>query len=232
MTETHDKNKVYSPKKQDNIQTRRHRRQTRQASVSTWRWKTKIHTHQGFWMCTTFLISGASIPSDNDEFPLFQITPSFRKISESGKIFPTFGNISQVFPPKITISSAKINFWWPFLVTRSDFLVSPYFGKNGTFSPCFRKLINLPSPILQNFPLISCNLPGFSIGLRVFRFPPTLTMMHLCIIQCSMHWTLLPDLPVTPKQDPNVAYIQHKSAFKIDSENRQAVLRTPQVKAE
>src|SRR6218665_1370456 len=51
-----------------------------------------------------------------------------------------------------------------------------------TFPPYFNKF----SPVLDKF---TC----FLHTLRVFRFPPTLTMMHLCIIQCT-YWTPLDTL--------------------------------------
>src|SRR6218665_1167235 len=47
-------------------------------------------------------------------------------------------------------------------------------------------------PIFTNFPRVfekfTCSFTYF----YVFRFPPTLTMMHLCITQCT-YWTPLAD---------------------------------------
>src|SRR6218665_3711402 len=65
-----------------------------------------------------------------------------------------------------------------------------------TFPLCFAKIII--SPHFQKFPLpvfekFTCVLHT----LCVFRFPPILTMMHLCITQC----TYCMDAPVN---DPNV----------------------------
>src|SRR6218665_911215 len=57
-------------------------------------------------------------------------------------------------------------------------------------SPCFAKIIissllsKLSPPVFEKF---TC----FLHTLCVFRFPPTLTRMHLCITQCT-YWTPLP----------------------------------------
>ena len=56
----------------------------------------------------------------------------------------------------------------------------PLFRENYYFSPTFDKFS--PS-VLDKF---TCSLHT----LRVFRFPPALTMMHLCITQCT-YWTPL-----------------------------------------
>src|SRR6218665_1170973 len=53
--------------------------------------------------------------------------------------------------------------------------ISPLFFENYYFPPTF-----------TNFPMFSKNLHAS----YVFRFPPTLTMMHLCITQCT-YWTPL-----------------------------------------
>src|SRR6218665_1253855 len=70
--------------------------------------------------------------------PLF--TPSFHKISESGKIFFTFGKFS-FHPPKFLTT------FFLFLVIPSDFLI---------FSPIFTKTLHFP-PVSENcfFPLFA-----------------------------------------------------------------------------
>src|SRR6218665_1624185 len=54
--------------------------------------------------------------------------------------------------------------------------------------PVSRKLL---FPYFEKFsPLFYKNSLAFLYTLFVFRFPPTLTMMHLCITQCT-YWTPL-----------------------------------------
>src|SRR6218665_3327312 len=59
-----------------------------------------------------------------------------------------------------------------------------------TFSrpPVSRKL--LFPPTFLNFPSVLSKFTCFLHTFCVFRFPPTLTIMHLCITQC-MYWTPL-----------------------------------------
>src|SRR6218665_2614620 len=64
--------------------------------------------------------------------------------------------------------------------------LSPIFPVSVHFPPFSRKL--LFPPTLTNFVLEK--FTGFLHTLCVFRFPPTLTMMHLCITQCPC-WTPL-----------------------------------------
>jgi len=82
-------------------------------------------------------------------------------------------------------SSAKIS--GDFFSTNFQF---PYFPCFTAFSPYFAKII--VSPYFKNF-------TPFSLNLRVFTYfictsyPPTFTMMHLCITQCRpTYWTPLP----------------------------------------
>ena len=67
--------------------------------------------------------------------------------------------------------------------------IPPYFRYfSSTFSPISGNL--LFSPTFANFPLISLSLRVFTYFI-CFRFPPSLTMMHLqCITQCT-YWTPL-----------------------------------------
>ena len=121
---------------------------------------------------------------DHDAFfPLFQISPLFsKKFRTLRKIFKTSW-----------FSSAEISDDL-FLVIDHKFRISPYFRCFSTFSkkyyfPCFAKII-ISSLLLQISPLFYTNSPAFLHTLRVFRFPPTFTMMHLCITQCT-YWTHL-----------------------------------------
>src|SRR6218665_197678 len=59
----------------------------------------------------------------------------------------------------------------------------PYFRYFNTFSPYLKNTI-------KNVPLFSTNLRVFTYFV-CFSFPPTFTMMHLCITQCA-YWTPLP----------------------------------------
>ena len=69
---------------------------------------------------------------------------------------------------------------------------------NHKFPPIFAISIHFPL-FRQNysFPLFKISSPAFGkftclyIGLLYFSFPPTFTMMHLCITQCT-YWTPLP----------------------------------------
>src|SRR6218665_389502 len=45
-------------------------------------------------------------------------------------------------------------------------------------------------PPLANFPPHNAKFTCFLHTFCLFRFPPILTMLHLCIIQCT-YWTLL-----------------------------------------
>ena len=131
------------------------------------------------------LDSGASIsPWGHDAFsPLFQISPLF------SKNFLTLWKIVNIylFPKNFSVFIRQ-NFWWPFFSHRPQmslyfscfWYISPLFCENYTFSTL---LWQISLPVLGKF---TCFLHTFC----VFRFPPTLTMMHLCITQCT-YWTPL-----------------------------------------
>src|SRR6218665_1994866 len=76
-----------------------------------------------------------------------------------------------------------------FLVIDHKFQISPLFSLFQYISPLFRENYSFP-PTLTNFPPLLDKFTCFLHTLRVFRFPPTLTMMHLCITQCT-YWTPL-----------------------------------------
>ena len=100
--------------------------------------------------------SGASIPPEAMmHFPLFQISPLF------SKKFLTFWKISEIlpFPDKISYFRPKF----------------PIFVRQNLLFP----------PTFQNFPPVLEKFNCFLHTLCVFRFPPTFTMMHLCITQCT-----------------------------------------------
>src|SRR6218665_600409 len=127
--------------------------------------------------------SGASIPSDvMMHFPLFQISPYFQKI------FRLCGKFSKFYlSRKISrFSSAKISDD-PFLVKIHKFRIPPVFPVSVHF-PLFRE--NYYSPHFQKFPPVFEKFTSFLHTLCVFRFSSTLTVMHLCITQCT-YWTPL-----------------------------------------
>ena len=134
---------------------------------------------------------GVHPPWDHDAFPpLFQISPLFHKnVWTFWKIFTILP-----FPEKFLDFLTFIcqNFWWPFfvfLVIDHKFRISPLFSLLQYISPppVSRKLF-FPPYFYKFPPLFYANSPAFYI-LYVY-FPPTLTMMHLCITQCT-YWTPL-----------------------------------------
>src|SRR6218665_3031488 len=110
----------------------------------------------------------------------------FRFPPYSRKIFRLCGKFSKCYlsaEKNSRFSSAKISKDL-FLVIDHKILISPLFSLFQYISPlfpiCFEKF---PPSVLEKF---TC----FLHTLCVFRVPPTLTMMHLCITQC-MYWTPL-----------------------------------------
>ena len=136
-------------------------------------------------MARTLQLPGASIPLRPWCIsPLFQISPIFEQFSDSEENFHNFTFSRRFF----WFSSAEISDD-PFLSHRPKISNFPPFFLFHNISPSVsRKLLFSPllwqiSPVLHKF---TC----FLHTLRVF-FPPTLTMMHLCITQCT-YWTPLP----------------------------------------
>ena len=129
------------------------------------------------------MIKGFHPPWGHDAFsPLFQISPYFRQILRLSGKFQKFypEKISRFHPPK-------------FLTT--FFSHRPQISD---FPPILPVLVHFPSdsrkflispPTFHNFPPVFQKFNSFLHTLRLF-FPPTLTMMHLCITQCT-YWTLL-----------------------------------------
>ena len=75
-----------------------------------------------------------------------------------------------------------------FLVIDHKFRFPPLFSLFQYISPLFRKNYSFPL-LLQISPPVLGKFICFLHTLHVF-FPPTLTMMHLCITQCT-YWTPL-----------------------------------------
>ena len=120
-------------------------------------------------------------------FPLFQISPPiFDKFSDSVENFQnvTFSRKNFQF------SSAKI-YYDLFLVIDHTFRISPHIFSLFEYMhfPMFRE--NYYFPLLSKiFPPVFEKFTCFLHTLCVFRFPSTLTMMHVCITQCT-YWTPL-----------------------------------------
>src|SRR6218665_1253906 len=105
-------------------------------------------------LMTMFLLSGASIPPEAmmHFLPSFRFPLCFRKISHTpAKIFPI----------------------------DHKFVISPsIFGLSVHFPPIFGKFF---IPYFGKIPPVFLKFPSFLHTFCNFRFPPTLTMMHLCI---------------------------------------------------
>ena len=118
------------------------------------------------------------IPSVSD-FP-----PVFKKFLDSEKNFKIF-----TFSWKISwFSSTKISDD-RFFSHRPQILNFPLLSLFQYISTLFRE--NYSSPYFDKFPPpVLHKFTCFLHTLPVFRFPPTFTMMHLCITQCT-YWTPL-----------------------------------------
>src|SRR6218665_2655483 len=99
--------------------------------------------------------------------PVLDFLPYFRRI------FRLCGQFKKcyLFPKNFSIFIRHITVHFP-LVSR-----------NLLFPPTLKKF----PPVLQKFTY-------FLHTLCVFRFPPNLTMMHLCITQCTYSTPLTPDI--------------------------------------
>ena len=129
-------------------------------------------------------LRGVHPPETMMHFPLFQISPYFRKIFRLWGKFSQFEKFLHFHPPKFLMT------FFSHRPQISNF--APIFPVSVHVPPCFAKIIISP-PILTYFPDVLDTFTCFLHTLRVFRFPPTLTMMHLCIIQCT-YWTPLCEL--------------------------------------
>src|SRR6218665_1964426 len=110
----------------------------------------------------------------------------FEKFSESVENVPNF-----TFSRKISrFSSAKISDDL-FLVIDHKFRIYPLFSLLQYISPCFSEII---LPTLTNSPPPFIKIHLLFTYFMCISFPPSLTMMHLCITQC-MYWTPLFNSP-------------------------------------
>jgi len=125
-------------------------------------------------------------PRGHDAFPpCFRFLPYFRRICT------LCGNFSKfyLFTKKLSILIRQ-NFWWSFLDRRPQISNFPLFSLLQYISLCFAKIIISPT-FFAKLPSVFEKFTCFLHTLCVFRFPPTLTMMHFCIAQYT-HWTPLP----------------------------------------
>jgi len=127
---------------------------------------------------------GVHPPWGHDAFPpLFQISPYFREI------FGLWGKFSKLYLfLKNFLIFIRRNFWWPFLVIDHKFWISPLFSLFQYISPLFRGNYYFPHT-LTNFPPFK-QIHLLFTYFTCISFPPTFTMMHLCITQCT-YWTPL-----------------------------------------
>jgi len=116
--------------------------------------------------------------------PYFRFPPYFRKCLRLSGKFYLFQKKFHFHPPKFLTT-----FFFFFLVIHYKFRIPPYFASFSTFPhPDSRQFII--SPYFSKFP------PSYQKIQQLFTYftcisPHTLTMMHLCITQCT-YWTLLP----------------------------------------
>jgi len=107
-------------------------------------------------------------------------------------------------------SSAKISDD-PFLVINHKFRISPLFSLFQYISPIstklfFSLLLKIPSPCFRQIYV-------FFKYFMCFSFPPTFTMIHLCITQCT-YWTplikiMVPDAPFILKHTQSYIYLSN-----------------------
>ena len=154
---------------------------------------------------------GVHPPWDHDAFsPLFQITPhlfskKFQTLWKSFYILPFPEKLLDFHPPKFLMTV--------FLVIDHTFRISPYFPCFSTFPPCFPKM--LFSPYFYKFPLCFRQIHLLFTYLLCILFPPTLTMMHLCITQCT-YWTPLSQRSYIG-QHPTTRVIRSSSYFSVST---------------
>src|SRR6218665_3579602 len=133
-------------------------------------------------------LPGASIPPETMMHfpPVSDFPPIFEQFSDSEETFHNFTfsrNFFDFHPPKFLMTffsffshRPKISNFPPFFLFHN---ISPLFPENYYFFPYFSKLSPCFTQIHLLFTYFAC------------IFLPTLTMMHLCITQCT-YWTPLP----------------------------------------
>ena len=125
-----------------------------------------------------YLSPGASIPTK----PMMHFSPylTFRHCFQKISVWKNFPHFWKFFPTFQKNSHFnRQNFWWPFLVIRSDFLTSPIFAKTLHF-PCFGKFI-IPLCFANFFPWFRW-IYLFLTCFMCFSFP---LLWPWCVIQCT-----------------------------------------------
>src|SRR6218665_2023109 len=121
------------------------------------------------------------------DFPLF--SKNFQTLRKIFTILPFPKKFLDFHPPKFLMTffnhRPQISNFPPIFAVSVHF---PLFRENYYFPPYFDKF----PPVLGKF---TC----FLHILRAFRVPPTLTLMHLCITQCT-YWTPLPVINIRKEQ--------------------------------
>src|SRR6218665_522315 len=168
--------------------------------------------------------SGASIPPEAMMHfpPLFQIFPLFPKNfltpCKISQILPFPGNFFGFHLPKFLMT---LLFW----SSATNFEFPPYFRYVNTFPPIFRQNYSFHSTFI-NFPPVFSKFTCFLHTLCVFRFPPTFTMMHLCITQCT-YWMPLCSVPCIRKiagLNPTLAAMLIPTQYQCCSRERLVVV--------
>ena len=129
---------------------------------------------------------GVHPPWDHDAFPPSDSPLFFEQFSYSVEhlLNVTFSRkIFDFHPPKFLMTFFSFFSHRPQISNFSLFSLFRYI-----LPPCFAKICI--SPYLKNFPSVFEKFACVLHTLCVFPFPPSLTMMHLCITQCT-HWTPL-----------------------------------------
>ena len=126
---------------------------------------------------------GVHPPWGHDAFPPCFRFPLFSEYFQTVENFRNFTKF-YLFQKNFSIFIRQ-NFWWSFfLVIDHKFRISPYFPCFGPFPPVSRKLL-FPLPTLTNFPPCFRKIHLLFTYFLCISFPPTLTMMHFCITQCT-----------------------------------------------
>jgi len=140
---------------------------------------------RGRSICPKF--RGIHPPEAMMHFPLLSdIPPISEKFLRLRRKFSQF----YLFRKRFSIFICQ-NFLWLFLVIDHKFVIFPSIFALSVYFPLFRK--NLHSLLWQIPPSDFVKFLCFFTYFLWFSFPPTLTMMHLCITQCS-YWTHLPKI--------------------------------------
>src|SRR6218665_959612 len=122
-------------------------------------------------------------------FPLF--SKNFQALWKICKIVPFPKKCFHFHPPKFMMTFL--------LVVDHKLRISSLFSLFQYISPLFCKNYYFP-PTLKNFPLVFQKFTCFFTYFMCISLPPTLTMMHLCITQCTYCTPLIASVNVSSSQ--------------------------------